>query len=160
MNTQSITKNYKKWKSRIFVSLCLILMSSTHVYGLDLADFENTATVSTTGSFDDDDTNNEDTIQVTPQIPLTVTKVLSPTTDDGQFIMDANGTTVAEGGNGATVTENVIVGTIATFAETAGTGTDLSNYISSYECLDQDGGVITSGTGNSGSFTMPTAPLV
>lgn len=88
------------------------------------------------------------------QRTLTVTKSLSPLADAGKFIMNANGTTGAEGGNGATASALVDVGTTATFAEAAGTGTALANYTSTYSCNTAP---VTSGSGNSGSFTMPNS---
>lgn len=88
------------------------------------------------------------------QRTLTVTKALSPVADAGKFIMNANGTTGAEAGNGSTASALVDVTGTATFSEAAGTGTALANYTSTYSCNTSP---VTSGSGSSGSFTMPNA---
>lgn len=88
------------------------------------------------------------------QRTLTVTKSLSPLADTGKFVMNANGTTGTEAGNGATASALVDVAASATFSEAAGTGTALANYTSSYSCNTAP---VTSGSGSSGSFTMPNA---
>lgn len=88
------------------------------------------------------------------QRTLTVTKSLSPLADGGKFVMNANGTAGSEGGNGATASALVDVTSTATFGESAGTGTALANYTSSYSCNTTPA---TAGSGSSGSFTMPNA---
>jgi hypothetical protein len=87
---------------------------------------------------------------------LTVNKVLTAAGSTGQqFIMNANGTTGSAGGNGATATVAVDVASTATFGEAAGNAaTALANYTSTYSCNTAP---LTSGSGQSGSFTMPDA---
>ncbi|WP_226701811.1 hypothetical protein [Microbulbifer elongatus] len=92
---------------------------------------------------------------------LTVTKQLTPISpwpggDSGLFVMNANGTTGSEGGDGASASELVDVGASATFAESAGSGTDLANYTASYRC---DTTPATSGSGTSGTLTMPNTDV-
>ena len=88
------------------------------------------------------------------QRTLTVTKSLLPGADTGLFVMNANGTTGTEAGNGATASALVDVASTATFGEAAGTATALANYASTYSCNTTP---VTSGSGSSGSFTMPNA---
>lgn len=88
------------------------------------------------------------------QRTLTVNKSLSPGGDGGLFVMNANGTTGAEGGNGATASAAVDVGASATASEAAGTGTSLLNYTATYSCNTAP---VTSGNGSSVNFTMPNA---
>ncbi len=91
---------------------------------------------------------------------LTVTKALSPTTDAGQFQMNANGSLSTVGGDGVTASATVLAGAPATFAEVAGSGTSLANYTSTYRCVRIDtNAVVTTGNGTSGSFTMPDASV-
>ncbi|WGL18475.1 hypothetical protein PVT68_09285 [Microbulbifer bruguierae] len=92
---------------------------------------------------------------------LTVIKQLTPISpwpggDSGLFVMSANGTAGTEGGNGATASELVDVGASADFSESAGSGTDLANYTASYSCNTTP---LTSGSGTSGSLTMPNADV-
>jgi hypothetical protein len=89
---------------------------------------------------------------------LTVNKTLTAAGSTGQqFIMNANGTTGTAGGNGATASVAVDVGSTATFGEAAGNAaTALANYTSSYSCNTAP---VTSGSGQSGSFTMPNASV-
>jgi hypothetical protein len=90
------------------------------------------------------------------QRTLTVTKSLTAAGSTGQqFVMNANGTNGTAGGNGATATVAVDVASTATFGESAGNvATALANYNSSYSCNTAP---VTSGSGASGSFTMPNA---
>ena len=53
---------------------------------------------------------------------LTVTKATVPTTDAGQFQMNANGTVGVVGGNGVQASATVLAGATATFAEAAASG--------------------------------------
>ncbi len=71
---------------------------------------------------------------VRSQHTLTVVKALAPATDGGKFVMDANGTTGPEAGDGASSSATVEFGTVATFGELAGTDTDLANYATTYVC--------------------------
>ena len=83
---------------------------------------------------------------------LTVSKALTPASDSGLFIMNANGTPGAPGGNGATASAVTRVGNLVTFAESAGAGTSLAQYQSSYSCARTDtAAVIASGAGTAGS---------
>lgn len=88
------------------------------------------------------------------QRTLTVTKSLAPGTDTGLFVMNANGSTGTEAGNGATASALVDVASTATFGEAAGAATALVNYTAAYSCNTTP---VTSGSGSSGSFTMPNA---
>ena len=83
---------------------------------------------------------------------LTVVKELSPTDDDGTFLMHADGTTGGKAGNGASVTTSVYVGATADFSESGVDGTELDNYLTTYSCNDP---ASTSGNTISGSLTMP-----
>lgn len=88
------------------------------------------------------------------QRTLSVTKSLSPLADSGKFIMNANGSTGTEAGNGATASTLVDVTSTATFGEAAGAGPALANYTSTYSCNTAP---VTAGSGSSGSLTMPNA---
>ena len=88
------------------------------------------------------------------QRTLTVIKSLLPSTDAGQFVMNANGVNGTAGGNGATASTLVVVGSTASFAESAASGTTTSNYSSSYSCNTSP--VIT-GNSMSGTLSMPDA---
>lgn len=88
------------------------------------------------------------------QRTLTATKSLSPLADAGLFVMNANGTTGVEAGDGATANALVDVGATATASEAAGTGTALANYTSTYSCNTAP---VTSGNGSTVNFTMPNA---
>jgi len=155
------SKHRKTWirAKQLMALLVLLNMSVASVYALDLADYENTATVSTSDSFDDEPDNNSSTIQVEPQVTLRVVKELLPSGDTGQFIMNANGALGAVGGDGADSSALVVIGDTATFSEAGAAGTDLANYVSEYQCVNALGSVITSGTGTSGSFVMPTTDV-
>jgi uncharacterized repeat protein (TIGR01451 family) len=82
---------------------------------------------------------------------LEVRKNLSPTTDPGKFNLQINGATAGSGANvgngGTTGTQTVTTGNHAV-GETAGTSTNLTNYTSTYVCLDGNT-TIASGTGTS-----------
>ncbi len=88
-------------------------------------------------------------------------KTLAPTTDTGVFNLSvAQGATVLAsvanvGNNGATPAVVTTPGTVYTLAETAGTATVLARYASSWECKDQGGTTLSSGTGQSFNFTAP-----
>jgi hypothetical protein len=90
------------------------------------------------------------------EFTLTVNKVLVPATDDGLFVMDADGTIGTEAGDGATASVTITAGQVATFAERAGAGTDLADYATEYSCDDPS---TTSGTATSGSLSMPSADV-
>lgn len=88
-------------------------------------------------------------------------KTLAPTTDTGVFNLSvAQGATVLAsvanvGNNGATTAVVTTPGSIYTLAETAGTATVLARYASTWECKDQAGTTLTSGTGQSFTYTSP-----
>ena len=84
---------------------------------------------------------------------LTVVKALEPVDDTGVFVMHAEGVAGEAGGDGATAVATVNVGASVVISETAGDGTDLAVYESSYAC---DGGS-PSGIGASATFIMPDA---
>ena len=75
---------------------------------------------------------------------LEVVKDLIPNTDVGLFNLQINSVTEAANvGDGGTTGEKILTtgsnGTVYTVGETAGTGTDLSNYTSSIDCKDLNG---------------------
>jgi hypothetical protein len=76
---------------------------------------------------------------------ITVRKIVDPTSDDGKFDLNIDditfGDDVSHGQGTGTIT--VPTGTHSV-SETAGTGTDLSDYISSFECNNQLNGQGTS----------------
>lgn len=88
-------------------------------------------------------------------------KTLAPTTDAGLFNLSvAQGATVLAsvanvGNNGATTAVVTTPGSVYTLAETAGTATVLARYASTWECKDQAGTTLTSGSGQSFNFTSP-----
>ncbi len=94
---------------------------------------------------------------------LSLVKVLQPETDPGLFNLSiSQGATVLAsatdvGNNGSTGTVVSTPGQSYDFAETAGTGTVLDPYISTWACTDQDGG--TAGSGSGGTFAL-TAPAL
>ncbi|MFZ5561379.1 MAG: prealbumin-like fold domain-containing protein [Pseudomonadota bacterium] len=90
------------------------------------------------------------------QRTLTVTKSLAPATDAGQFVLNANGTAGAAGGNGATASAVVDVGAPVTFGESGSGTTALANYATTHSCNTTP---VTSGSGGSGSFVMPNADV-
>ncbi|MGL6159619.1 prealbumin-like fold domain-containing protein [Microbulbifer sp.] len=95
------------------------------------------------------------------QRTLTVTKQLTPLTpwpggDSGLFVMNANGTTGPEGGDGASANALVDVGSSVSFSESAGSGSSLDNYDASYSCNTSPA---TAGDGTAGSLTMPNADV-
>jgi uncharacterized repeat protein (TIGR01451 family) len=85
---------------------------------------------------------------------LSVVKSLSPVSDTGQFIMNANGTSGTAGGNGASASATVGTGSVVTFSESAAAGTSLLNYTTTYSCNTSPA---TTGSTTSGSLTMPNA---
>ncbi len=102
------------------------------------------------------------------QRDLTVTKVLNDPFQPGLFVLNANGTDSAEGGDGTSVTERVDVASTVTASEVVGataiasdpdTGdifTDMANYNASYSCdTVPSTTAAASGSGTSTSFTMP-----
>ena len=128
----------------------------------DAASIVNTATVTVSPNETDSDlSNNSSSTTATVRTnTLTVSKALTPASDSGLFIMNANGTAGAQGGNGATANAVARVGNLVTFAETAGTGTVLAQYQSSYSCVRTDtAAVVASGTATAGNLTMPDAPV-
>ncbi|MDO8034107.1 hypothetical protein O3297_11845 [Janthinobacterium sp. SUN128] len=128
----------------------------------DAASIVNTANVIVSPNETDSDlSNNSSSTTATVRTnTLTVLKVLAPAGDSGLFIMNANGTAGAQGGNGATASAVVRVGNLATFAESAGTATILAQYQSSYSCARTDtAAIISSGAASAGNLTMPEAPV-
>ena len=84
-----------------------------------------------------------------PQVK--VVKALEPTSDQGKFNLQINGTTQAAdvGNGGDTGFKEVAAGQQVTVGEIAGTGTSLANYVSSVSCDSDKGGSSTT----SHSFT-------
>jgi hypothetical protein len=81
---------------------------------------------------------------------VTVNKVLVPSNDSGRFDLEINGTTYANniGNNGTTGAKIIATGNV-TVSEDDETGTDLSNYITTYSCSNQ-----VAGSGTSTNFTL------
>lgn len=79
---------------------------------------------------------------------LEIIKNLVPTTDPGKFNLQIDSVTYASDiGNGGTTGEKIVDTGNRTFAETAGTGTSLTNYTTTVSCLNAAGGsVSTTGT--------------
>lgn len=92
---------------------------------------------------------------------LSLVKVLQPDTDPGRFNLSiSQGATVLAsatdvGDNGTTGTVVSTPGQSYDFAETAGTGTVLDPYISSWACTDQAGATVGSGSGGTFALTAP-----
>ena len=82
---------------------------------------------------------------------LTVNKVLSPALDGGLFNLSAGATTVNNQGNGGTTgAAPAVLGNAILAQETAGTGTSLANYSTTYSCNDS---LNSAGSGTSVSVT-------
>ncbi len=89
---------------------------------------------------------------------LQLVKDLQPTSDTGRFNLSItyNGNTVGSasnvGNNGATAAIITVPGGSYALAETAAAGTTLTRYASTWQCIDQNNTVVSSGSG--GSFTL------
>jgi uncharacterized repeat protein (TIGR01451 family) len=92
---------------------------------------------------------------------LSLVKVLDPVDDPGRFNLSISqgGSVLASatdaGHNGATGNVVSTPGLSYDFAETAGTGTVLDPYASSWACTDQDGDVVASGSGGTFALVAP-----
>ncbi|HEY0183301.1 MAG TPA: hypothetical protein VGC09_10890 [Rhodopila sp.] len=92
---------------------------------------------------------------------LSLTKVLLPATDAGLFNLTVGqgGTVLASatdvGNGGATTPVITTPGASYDLAESAGSGTTLAPYVSTWECTDQDGNAISAGSGTSFAITAP-----
>lgn len=115
------------------------------------------ATRTITATLDTANFGAECTITNTRQTRVRTAKTLSPTTDPGLFNLTAATATTADSGNGgATAFAAITAGGSATFSETAGTGTTLAAYESSYQCVRADtGAVVSSGSGTTANFVPP-----
>ncbi len=89
---------------------------------------------------------------------LQLVKDLQPTSDTGRFNLSItyNGNTVGSasnvGNNGATAAIITVPGGSYALAEAAAAGTTLTRYASTWQCIDQNNTVVSSGSG--GSFTL------
>ncbi len=89
---------------------------------------------------------------------LQLVKLLQPTSDTGLFNLSItyNGSTVGSatsvGNNGATAAVITVPGGSYALAEAAAGGGTLARYASSWQCVDQNNTVVSSGTG--GTFTL------
>ncbi|WP_411852376.1 hypothetical protein ACLB90_07745 [Stenotrophomonas sp. LGBM10] len=89
---------------------------------------------------------------------LQLVKDLQPTSDTGRFNLSItyNGSTVGSasnvGNNGATAAVITVPGGSYALAEAAAAGTTLARYASTWQCVDQNNAVVSSGSG--GSFTL------
>ncbi len=99
------------------------------------------------------------TVTNTRQTRVRTAKALSPTTDPGLFNLTAATATASNVGNGgATAFAVITAGSSATFSETAGTGTSLAAYVTSYQCVRADNGaVVASGTDATLTSFVPPA---
>jgi uncharacterized repeat protein (TIGR01451 family) len=94
---------------------------------------------------------------------LTLTKVLQPAADPGRFTLaiTQGSTPVASANNvgngGATAPAVTTPGLSYTLGESAGTGTQLDRYTTTWACIDQDGTAVSAGTGTSFALTAPAA---
>lgn len=92
---------------------------------------------------------------------LSLVKVLQPENDSGRFNLSiSQGATVLAsatdvGNNGTTGTVVSTPGQSYDFAETAGTGTVLDPYISTWACTNQAGTTVASGSGGTFALTAP-----
>jgi len=92
---------------------------------------------------------------------LSLVKVLQPENDPGRFNLSiSQGATVLAsatdvGNNGTTGTVVSTPGQSYDFAETAGTGTVLDPYISTWACTNQAGTTVASGSGGTFALTAP-----
>lgn len=92
---------------------------------------------------------------------LSLVKIVDPAGDPGRFNLSiSQGPTVLAsandvGNNGATGTVVSTPGQSYDFAETAGTGTSLAPYITSWACTDQGGATVGSGSGGTFAITAP-----
>jgi uncharacterized repeat protein (TIGR01451 family) len=102
-----------------------------------------------------------ESISQTCAATVQLVKTLAPTTDTGVFNLSiAQGATVVAsvanvGNNGATTAVVTTPGDVYTLAEAAGTGTLLARYASSWECKDQAGTTLSTGTGTTFNYTSP-----
>jgi len=90
------------------------------------------------------------------QRTLSVSKSVTPLTDPGLFVLNADGSSSAAGGHGNSVNRVVDVGSSVNVSEVAGPGTDLANYSSSYSCNTTP---VLAGSGTTAGFTMPNADI-
>jgi uncharacterized repeat protein (TIGR01451 family) len=94
---------------------------------------------------------------------LTLTKVVQPAADPGRFTLaiTQGATPVASANNvgngGATAPAVTTPGLSYTLGESAGTGTQLDRYTTTWACIDQDGTAVSAGTGTSFALTAPAA---
>lgn len=111
----------------------------------------NNATRTITATLDSTNFGAVCTVTNTRQTRVRTVKALSPTTDAGLFNLSAGPATANNQGNGgATALTAVSPANSATFSETAGTGTSLANYITTYACVRADtGATVSSGSGAS-----------
>lgn len=92
---------------------------------------------------------------------LQLVKDLQPTSDTGRFNLSItyNGSTVGSasnvGNNGATAAVITVPGGSYALAETAAAGTTLARYASTWQCTDQSGTVVSSGSGSTFSVQAP-----
>lgn len=92
---------------------------------------------------------------------LSLEKILQPAGDPGLFNLSiSQGATVLAsatdvGNGGATAPVVTTPGDSYDLAETAGTGTTLAPYVSTWECTDQNSTVVSSGSGTSFALTAP-----
>jgi uncharacterized repeat protein (TIGR01451 family) len=97
---------------------------------------------------------------------LSLVKVLEPETDPGLFNLSISqgGTSLAlapnVGNNGTAGPVTSTPGLSYDFAETAGTGTVLDPYVSTWACIDQAGTTVGSGTGGTFALTAPALTSV
>jgi len=117
----------------------------------------NNATRTITATLNNSNFGAECTITNTRETRVRTVKTLSPVSDPGLFNLTAATATATNVGNGgATAFAAITAGSAATFSETAGTGTNLGMYESTYQCIRADTStVVSSGSGTTVNFTPP-----
>lgn len=94
---------------------------------------------------------------------LSLAKSLQPTTDPGRFNLSITqggapfATATDVGNGGSTLPAVTTPGLVYDLAETAGTGTTLTGYTTTWACTDQNGTAISSGSGTAFSLTAPAS---
>jgi hypothetical protein len=146
--------------STVSVGAATSVSEATHTgttagnYTMGAASCDNGVTPDASGNFTMPDSNVTCTFTNTRKTrTVTLTKILVPSTDTGVFNLSAGGNTASNQGNNGTVTNtSVAVGSTGiVVSETAGTNSDLGNYISALTCS----GVTIPTSTTQASFTMP-----
>jgi DNA-binding beta-propeller fold protein YncE len=101
-----------------------------------------------------DSGNNRVSVWVKPAV-ITVTKIVSPSTDTGKFNLCIDGTICStDVGNGGMVSANTLMPGPHTITETAVTGTSMSDYVATFSGDCASDGTVTVGAGDSKTCTI------